>query len=209
MIALALLACGSPKDSGPVAETARTEPTTPGPTTTPPPTDVDGDGFPEGTDCDDYAPDVFPGATEQWNQVDDDCDGRVDADGAFAGAGIALASTVYEGTPYQWTLDCSATLDRIGDARVDFVVTCPTDPGDALAVQLLGVAVVLTPIDTAAVDAAAWGGAVTYTSDAWAADGAATATWSGFDQLTLSSSLSTTWLDVSVSAAMDWTGPTK
>ena len=40
--------------------------------------DSDMDGFYQFEDCDDLVGSTFPGATEQWNQVDDDCDGLVD-----------------------------------------------------------------------------------------------------------------------------------
>ncbi len=40
--------------------------------------DLDGDGVVGRDDCDDDDPDVFPGAEELPNQVDDDCDGIVD-----------------------------------------------------------------------------------------------------------------------------------
>jgi hypothetical protein len=53
--------------------------------------DGDGDGVdrvPEGEDCDDSDPDVFPGADERCNGVDDNCDGQAepdeDDDGSFA-----------------------------------------------------------------------------------------------------------------------------
>ena len=42
--------------------------------------DADGDGFPEGADCDDGDADVFPGAVEACNGVDDDCDGIIPDD---------------------------------------------------------------------------------------------------------------------------------
>lgn len=45
--------------------------------------DQDGDGFdntPEGGDCDDLSEGVYPGAREQDNVIDDDCDGWVDED---------------------------------------------------------------------------------------------------------------------------------
>ncbi len=59
--------------------------------------DRDGDGFGaiEGDcgitcrDCDDSDPDVHPEAIEVCNAVDDDCDGRVDADAADAGTWYA------------------------------------------------------------------------------------------------------------------------
>ncbi len=42
------------------------------------PVDGDGDGVPEEDDCDDTDPDVFPGAEEICNDIDDDCNGEVD-----------------------------------------------------------------------------------------------------------------------------------
>ncbi|MFH1465472.1 MAG: MopE-related protein [Pseudomonadota bacterium] len=50
------------------------------------PRDEDGDGFARledgGDDCDDADPDIFPGADEWCNGVDDDCDGTIDEDDA-------------------------------------------------------------------------------------------------------------------------------
>jgi len=40
--------------------------------------DKDNDGFYEYDDCDDRVGSIFPGASEQWNGVDDDCDGEID-----------------------------------------------------------------------------------------------------------------------------------
>jgi hypothetical protein len=42
--------------------------------------DVDGDGVPAETDCDETDPRVHPGAREHCNERDDDCDMRVDED---------------------------------------------------------------------------------------------------------------------------------
>ena len=48
--------------------------------------DSDGDGSPDATDCDPDDPGVYPGAAEECNQIDDNCDGilpeeEVDSDG--------------------------------------------------------------------------------------------------------------------------------
>ena len=45
-------------------------------------TDQDGDGFSD--DCDDNNPDVFPGATEFCDGLDNDCDNQVDEDAVDA-----------------------------------------------------------------------------------------------------------------------------
>jgi hypothetical protein len=44
------------------------------------PTDADGDGYAKADDCDDEDPEVHPGAEEQCNDQDDDCDGAIDED---------------------------------------------------------------------------------------------------------------------------------
>jgi len=44
--------------------------------------DADGDGHPESSDCDDSNPEVFPGAVEICDSVDNDCDGTVDGSDA-------------------------------------------------------------------------------------------------------------------------------
>ena len=88
--------------------------TTPPPSTfqtaIPPFLNADVVGWDEERDCDDSNPDVFPGATETCNEIDDDCNGIVD-DG--------FPDTDGDGTP-----DCLDTeecdgIDNDGDGEID------------------------------------------------------------------------------------------
>ena len=48
--------------------------------------DNDGDGFSEDIDCNDDNAQVFPGATEKCDGIDNDCDGEVDGEYAVGGS---------------------------------------------------------------------------------------------------------------------------
>ena len=101
LLSLGLMACGdkepSPKkqpDTGvdiPDGDTAG-------------PDDADGDGWDSTQDCDDDDPDVFPGAIEECNQIDDDCTGVIDDD---------FLDTDGDGTP-----DCLDAEECDADASV-------------------------------------------------------------------------------------------
>ncbi len=54
--------------------------------------DGDGDGTPNGPDCNDADPAVHPGTTEQCNGVDDDCNGQTDEVCGGSGGGSAGGS---------------------------------------------------------------------------------------------------------------------
>jgi len=61
--------------------------------------DEDGDGFRDGIDCDDQNDQVFPGATEQCNGVDDNCDFLIDENlfrTTTCGVGICSGNTGQE-----------------------------------------------------------------------------------------------------------------
>ncbi len=81
-------------------------------------TDVDGDGFTtcEG-DCNDGSTDVFPGAPETCNGVDDDCNGQIDGPDA---TGVATWYYDADGDGYGdplWTaLGCVAPAGYVGNA---------------------------------------------------------------------------------------------
>ncbi len=211
-LALALLAaCGpKPSDSAP-PDTGTTAPSTPSPTTEPtdteppPPADADADGATADVDCNDYDPTVFPGAEETWNGEDDDCDGRVDADGTFAGDLELSATAIYEGQTVQMKLPCSATLTRVGDASVDLELKCTPDPEDADAQLLLGEQVIVTEIDNAAIKGPSWGGAVDFAGGGWQAAGVGAATWPSFGVVDVTVQMEAVWLTVSGGGPLLWT----
>ena len=62
----------------------------PGETTDSTAMDRDGDGWPEGEDCDDQASWINPGATETCDEEDDDCNGVVDDIGSNSAADGAI-----------------------------------------------------------------------------------------------------------------------
>ncbi len=59
----------------------------------PPPPDLDGDGFDATVDCDDENDEVYPGAPEVENGIDDDCDGYTD-EIAVCNDGVAAYGTI-------------------------------------------------------------------------------------------------------------------
>ncbi len=99
--------------------------------------DVDEDGFTEDVDCDDWNPNIFPGAVEELNNEDDDCDGYVDADGVHAGELNFEAVAIYQGQPYEFSQTCIGTLERVS-GQVSLLVNCDIDQQQARANQLLG-----------------------------------------------------------------------
>ncbi len=156
-------------------DTARADDTGGGDTSTdsapPPPRDLDGDGVDDRTDCDDRDPDRTPGAPEAWDGVDNDCDGRVDADGTYSGTLTLDATGVYQGTPHSFRLDCPLTVTRAGRALA-LEAACTTDPTDENAQRLLGPRLVVSVDEPRVEPTARWSGTYVVRSDSgWDTDG--------------------------------------
>jgi hypothetical protein len=109
---IALLSCTDeprpePNGPGPAGET--------GDTGSAAPVDSDGDGTPDSEDCAPLDPEIYPGASERCNGLDDDCDGQPDPiyDGDADGDGFV------------WCQDCDdegadtypGAPDPFGDSR--------------------------------------------------------------------------------------------
>lgn len=161
------------------------------------PRDLDEDGYPAGEDCMDLNAEVHPGATEIWNELDDDCDGRFDADGTWSGTTAVEAQAVYEGRRYSFSLECPLEGER-GSGQFEWLVTCTTDTDDEMAQRLLGAVFTLRP-EEAVVELQTWSGKAIVESDTgWDTSASATITWSTFDRAALSGSLSAASLSMTI-----------
>ena len=190
-------------DSGASPDTGATD-TAPD-DTAPAPRDLDGDGVDDRTDCDDRDPARTPGADEVWDGVDNDCDERVDADGAYAGTLTLDATGIYQGTPYTFRLTCPLALTRAG-RELTLEAVCTPDPADANAQRLLGPRLVVSVTESRVAPAARWSGTFLVTSDSgWDTDGDGTIAFAPtLDRADIAFALSAPFLTASGSAVAAW-----
>jgi hypothetical protein len=186
LLAAVVLACAGgedradPADSSPVDtrdSAGDTAPDTSDTGTPDPLRDLDGDGVSEDIDCDDRDPGRTPGRAEAWDGVDNDCDGRADADGRFVGGLPVVASAVYEGRTYTFRLVCPVTLVR-ERRRIELSLTCTPDSADASAQLLLGATLTLTAVDTYVAWGPSWSDTIPLVSSSgWDTDAEVRAAW--------------------------------
>ena len=176
------------------------------------PVDADGDGHDAvatgGDDCDDGDPAVSPSAEEvAWNGLDDDCDGRADADGTYAGTLELLASAVYEGRTYSYVVPCEGGLVRtLGEVSLELV--CTPDLGEDEADRLLGAELTVAPSESPLeLDGATWSGNVEFTSsNGWDTRGQGSLTWADGNAVSVGLSLDAASLEASAAGTWAWIG---
>lgn len=146
--------------------------------------DLDGDGFTEDVDCDDWNPNIHPGAQEVINNEDDDCDGYVDVDGIHSGRLELDAIAIYQGIPYAFEQECLGEVSRI-EGQLQFEIYCEVDQSQEKANMLLGEDIVVsgtenfvfTEASQIRVEFRSSGG-----EQEWTAQGTAVLDWSSFTQ---------------------------
>ncbi len=172
------------------------EPTTP---------DADGDGWALPDDCDDADANVYPGAAEEWDGADGDCDGRVDADGAYEGSLRVDATAIYEGVSRPFRLDCPTTLERRSGV-LSLSMVCTPDPADELAQLLLGATLTLTAADDL-MGGGTWSGeGALLSSDGWTTAAQVGLVWHDLSEVEVVWQLDTRSLDALGTGTLAFTG---
>jgi Putative metal-binding motif len=204
MLALILMGCNPTpvplegKDSP--TESAGDSPSDSGGHSDSPPVDRDGDGATADEDCDDRDADRHPGAVESWDDVDQDCDGQVDADGDYSGTVAVQATAVYEGQAHRFSLSCPAVAQRSA-GNLSWSWRCEPDPTDSWAQLLLGPA--LEMVGSGTVTGAAWSGSAELRSEnGWDTRADASLRWSDFENLTLQGGMSAFSLELASSGPL-------
>lgn len=146
--------------------------------------DVDQDGFTEDIDCDDWNPNIYPGATESLNDVDDDCDGYADGDGLFSGTLSMAATAIYQGQAYHFAQMCAGSIERdVG--QVDMLVHCEIDQTQERAGQLLGGTLTIEAHEVFIFDQSGGGNAMFQSVEGemeWDAQGVVAWQWSSWEE---------------------------
>ena len=164
------------------------------------PVDRDGDGAVAAEDCDDRDADRHPGAIESWDDVDQDCDGQVDADGDYSGTVAVQATAVYEGQAHRFSLTCPAVAQR-QTGTLSWSWRCEPDPSDSWAQLLLGPG--LEMVGSGTVTGASWSGSAELRSDTgWDTRADASLRWSDFENVTVQGGMSAFSLELASSGAL-------
>ncbi len=219
VVLIGLIGCGATSagdgSGAPIADDTASRADTAGTDTAPDdsapaPRDLDGDGVDDRTDCDDRDPARTPGASEDWDGVDNDCDGRVDADGTYVGTLNLDATGVYQGTPHSFRLACPLTLARAGRS-LTLEAVCTPDPGDPDAQRLLGPRLVVSVDAPRVAPAAGWSGSFVVASDSgWDTEGEGTIAFADtLDRAEAAFSLSAPFLNASGSGRAAWVPPSR
>lgn len=169
-------------------------------------TDFDGDGYTSDVDCDDLNPEVNPGRSEvPWNDLDDDCDGRRDADGSYLGEGTVRFEAIYEGKKWTWNLNCPVALTRTR-SQVSFEMACTSPADDEMAQRLMGASFVVSEKTNVAEAQTLRGEVEVSSSDGWTSDGYGEVTFKFANEADATFSIRSVFADLDGSFSVQYSG---